>query len=71
MMPERRPIVIKMFAWYIVILFRLSVALVPEELSNWRGRWQDEVNMVSFRPWGATALAALSISQQAVAFHNA
>jgi hypothetical protein len=62
--------VIKMFAWYVFILFRLSVALVPEKSSTWRGHWQDEVNMVSFRTWVATALAALSISQQA-AFNNA
>lgn len=63
--------VIKMFAWYVFILFRLSVALVPEESSNWSGHWRDEVNMVSFRPWRATALAALSISQQAAAFNSA
>lgn len=73
-MRKRRPTAIKMFAWYIFIFFRLSVALLSEESSNWRGHchhWRDEVNMVSFRPWGATALAALSISQQAAAFSNA
>jgi hypothetical protein len=69
-MAERRPWVIKMFAWYVLVLFQLSTALLPEESSNWPGPWLDQVNMVSFRPWGATALAALSISQHAAAFNN-
>ncbi len=70
-MGERCPWLIKMFPWYVFVLFRLSAALVPQESSNWRSHWQDEVNMVSFRPWGAAALAALSISEHAAAFNNA
>jgi hypothetical protein len=60
---------IKMFPWYVFVLFRCSVALVPEESSNWPGNWLDEVKMVNFRPWGATALPALSISKHAAAFN--
>lgn len=68
-MGEVRFWVIKMFPWYVLVLFRLSVALVPEESSNWPGKWLDEVKMVNFRSWGATALAALSISKPSAAFN--
>jgi hypothetical protein len=62
--------VIKMFPWYVFVLFRLSAAQDSEESSIWPGPWRDEVNMVRFRPWGAAAITALSISQHAAAFNN-
>jgi len=59
-----------MFPWYVLVLFRLSVALVRlPESSNWPGKWFDEVKMVNFRLWGATTLAALSVPKQAAAFN--
>lgn len=58
-----------MFPWYLILLFGNSVALVTERVPTWSQRWLDQMKMVNFRPWGTSAVAALSLSEHASAFN--